>query len=442
MLRSVLSQIAPSMKSYGATDIAVRNNPLIRRRVLAAIDQARRCGTDELAALSEALTMRSLRAARRTRYGRRRAESLSDWPVLSREQLRGRPGDFVNPLALPRIPASTGGTTGMPLKLWRSLECVVAEQTFIDRLLAPHGASLHGSRVAVLRADKVKDTSDPEPPYGRVSHHGARLTLSTPHLNARSIAWFCRALRDFAPTVLWVYPSAALSLLNLLEAAGERVQVPVVLASSEVLSATLHRALEQTLGCRVVNYYGQAERVCLAYSRRPEEFYFDPCYGRVQLSEIESDDDPSVRRFSVIATSQWNSAMPLVRYETGDSLAVPRDYTESDLADVTLGRKPFLRLEGREGEYLLGEDGVRIIGLNQVPRELNNVLQLQFIQQTPRAVTINVIATPSFSSQDAEQIMRQARAKIPSTIGLAIKIVDSPVLNAKGKAPFVMRMMD
>ena len=45
----------------------------------------------------------------------------------------------------------------MPLKLWRSMECVVAEQAFLDDLLAPYGFSMHGSRMAVLRADKVKD---------------------------------------------------------------------------------------------------------------------------------------------------------------------------------------------------------------------------------------------------------------------------------------------
>ena len=72
------------------------------------------------------------------------------------------------------MPASTGGTTGVPLKLWRSIECVVAEQAFVDDLLAPYGYSMHGSRVAVLRADKVKDLSDTSPPYGRLTHGGRR----------------------------------------------------------------------------------------------------------------------------------------------------------------------------------------------------------------------------------------------------------------------------
>jgi len=131
-----------------------------------------------------------------------------------------------------------------------------------------------------------------------------------------------------------------------------------------------------------------------------------------------------------------------VRYETGDSLVVPQSYDAADLGEVTLGRKPFIRLEGREGEYLLTGDGVRIVGLNQIPRELNNVLQLQLVQHSFDAVAINVVAMPSFSSQDAKQILQQARAKIPASITITVDVVDHLTVNVRGKAPFVLRMMD
>ena len=261
-------------------------------------------------------------------------------------------------------------------------------------------------------------------------------------MNSRTVTWYMRALQDFAPAILWVYPSAALSFANLLEGIPGELKIPVILASSEVLSPELHAALVQRFGCEVINYYGQAERVCFAHSIRPNEFYFDPSYGRVELVPVEDGEDSSERRLKIIATSYWNAAMPLVRYETGDSLMVPRSYDDSAVADVALGRRPFLRLEGREGEYLLTEDGVRIIGLNHIPRDLNNVLQLQLVQQDLGAVTINVVALPAFSKLDAGQILQQARAKIPASIVITLNVVDRLTLNAAGKAPFVLRMMN
>ena len=383
-----------------------------------------------------------MRSARRTPYGREHTESLADWPILDGDLVRKRPRDFVNPLSLARVPASTGGTSGMPLKLWRSLECVVAEQAFLDDLLAPHGFSMHGSRMAVLRADKVKDPGDTRPPYGRVTHGGRRLMLSTPHMNSGTVRWFCDALEDFAPSVLTVYPSAALNFMKLLERSDVRLSIPVILSSSEMLSSTLHVALEHYFGCQVINRYGQAERVCHAYSTRPDEFYFNPCYGRVELVGVDGSDDPLFRRLRIVATNHWNSVMPLVRYDTGDYLLVPQGYSEADIAEVVQGRRPFIRLEGRDGEYLLTSEGVRIIGLNQIPREVNNVLQLQLVQRSFDSVTVNVVALPSFSSKDAKQIVQQARDKIPGSIEISVNVVDHLAANAAGKTPFVLRMLE
>lgn len=423
-------------------DFAIRRNPLVRRRVLNTIDRARSLSPAVTGALNDELTRRTLRLARRTHYGRGRNEIFADWPILDGDLVRKAPQDFVNPLSLARIPASTGGTTGMPLKLWRSMECVVAEQAFLDDLLAPYGFSMHGSRMAVLRADKVKDPNDTEPPYGRLTHGGRRLMLSTPHLNSGTVRWFSEALQNFAPSVLTVYPSAALSFMNLLELTDARVNIPVILASSEMLSPTLHVALERCFGSQVINHYGQAERVCLAYSTKPNEFYFNACYGRVELVPVDESEDPLFRRLRIVATSHWNSAMPLVRYDTGDYLVVPKSYGEFDVAEVAMGKRHFIRLEGRDSEYLLTSEGVRIIGLNQIPREVNNVLQLQLVQQSFNSVAINVVALPGFSSRDAKQILQQARVKLPGSMEISVNLVDHLTANSMGKTPFVVRMLD
>jgi biotin synthase-related radical SAM superfamily protein len=64
------------------------------------------------------------------------------------------------------------------------------------------------------------------------------------------------------------------------------------------------------------------------------------------------------------------------------------------------------------------------------------------VQQRFDAVTINVIAMPSFSPQDSKQILEQARAKIPASIAISVNVVDQLKLNGRGKAPFVIRLMD
>jgi phenylacetate-CoA ligase len=261
-------------------------------------------------------------------------------------------------------------------------------------------------------------------------------------MNARTLGWFCDALHDFAPSVLWAYPSAALNLMKLTERTSLPPKLQILLVSSETLSPALHLALERHFSCRVINYYGQAERVCFAHSVKPTEFYFNPWYGRVELLGTEECEEEPVRRVNVVATGYWNAAMPLVRYETGDTLLVPKSYGENEIADVALGRRPFIRLEGRDGEYLLTRQGLRIIGLNQIPREVPNILQVQLVQRDFESVVINVVGTSAFSSKDAAQLLDQAKAKIPMSIQLTLNVGDHLVTNARGKAPFVLRMID
>ncbi len=439
MLRAMLLSAAAFAKTEGILDRAVRYNPLLGARVARALAQAKAHPTrGPLESLRDNLAMCTVRAAHGSRYGRGRAGRIEDWPLLDKATVRVKPEEFVSRSAWIKLPSSTGGTTGTPLKLWRSLECIVAEQMFIDTLLAPYGFSMRNSRVAVLRGDKVKDQNDLAPPFGRVSHGGKRLTLSSAHLTPQSLPWFEAALRDFAPEVLWVYPSAALNLLTLVQKAGIDLHIPVILASSEMLPAPLHTALADCFRSQIVNYYGQAERLCLAYSTKPNEFFFHPAYGQVELIPQEGDAETA----AIVATNYWNLAMPLLRYQTGDLAQLPPGSSPRELVEISLGMRAFPGIQGREGEYLITRDGMRIIGLNQIPREILHVYQLQLVQTDPENLYINVAAMPGYGPEDAAHILENARIKIPASIKIQVREVQSLIVNARGKALFVVREFD
>jgi phenylacetate-CoA ligase len=440
MSRAMLLSLSAYAKGEGVMDRAVRYNPVWRRRVARALAQSKSAGSNprELATIRDQLTAQSLRAAQSSRYGQGRSDRIEDWPILEKVTVRTKPEDFVCKNTLIKLPASTGGTTGTPLKLWRSLECIVAEQAFIDALLIPFGADMRNSRVAVLRGDKVKAQSDLTPPFGKISHGGKRLTFSSAHLTPQSLPWFATALRDFAPEVLWVYPSAVLNLLNLVQKAEIDLRIPLILASSEMLPGSLHAALSNCFHAQVVNYYGQAERLCLAYSTRPDEFFFHPAYGRAELHPQDGD----MTTAAVVATNYWNLAMPLPRYQTGDLVQLPVGCGAQELNEISLGLRPFSGILGREGEYLVTRDGMRIIGLNQIPRELQHVFQLQLVQTDPENLVIKVAAMPGYTSQDAAHIMANARLKVPDTIKIEVEVVPNLMTNTRGKAPFVIRLFE
>lgn len=437
MLKSLLSHLVSYAKGQGSIDFLVRYNPLLRHRIRQAMGLFRNATFQERAVLTETYTARIQHLARRTRYGAAQADLSRPWAVLEKQAVVAGAKDFVAPWPLIRIPAATGGTTGVPLKVWRSLESIAAEQLFIDDLLAPYGLSMR-SRMAVLRADAVKPPHDTSPPYGRISHFGKRLTLSSSHLNRQTLPWYHQALERFAPSVLWVYPSAVINLLSLLERANLHLRIPVILASSEVLPPSVHTALEHFFGGSVVNYYGQAERVCFAHSVRPEEFFFNPCYGRVELVPLASEHD-TTGAARIVGTAYWNAVMPLIRYDTGDLLDVPRHYGEKERTEITLGVRAFAGISGRQGEYVLTRDGMRVIGLNHIPREVEHVIQIQIVQPDYDTVLVHVLAEPGFSIQEAHRLRDQARAKLPGSMRVEVEVVERLRTTAAGKTPFVIR---
>src|SRR5205807_5781303 len=186
------------------------------------------------------------------------------------------------------------------------LQSVTAEQAYIDALCARHGLDLRRARAAVLRGDPA--TAGPDGRlrlWSHLPHGGGRLAMSANHLSPQTIGDYAAEIRAFAPDCLVAYPDALASLLALLAASGQKLSVPYVLVSSEVLPRETRHAAATTLGAQVLDYYGQAERVAFAWSNDGEQFWFSPGYGHVELLPVPDDTE----HFEIIATGLWNLGM-------------------------------------------------------------------------------------------------------------------------------------
>jgi phenylacetate-CoA ligase len=438
MLRSLANNLGNMAKKNSFVDGLIRQNPLYYHRACAVI---RRIRTDPESATRECdkLLGRALSWARETEHGKNRGAGLDDWPILTKADLMANPLRFRR-RSLFSVASSTGGSTGRPLTIWRSLECTAAQRAMVDSLLGDDASPMSRRRVAVLRADYVKDPADKNPPFGVWRNHGRWLVLSNSHLSRETATWFVRALTSFQPEILWVYPSA---LSNLLRLAGEldaQLTAKVVLSSSEVLGESLFLFARDALGARVIDLYGHGERACNAYSFTPGEYWFDRAYGRVELIP-ELDPRPAGAPFTarVIATGYWNSAYPLVRYDTGDLAVLPSGLGPGEVELIARGQQPFHGIIGRANDYVVGPDGQRFTGLNHIPRELESVLQVQVIQDAETSVRLLVIPRGELTSRDRNTLHRNARELLPPEMNIHIEPVESFEALPNGKTPFVIR---
>lgn len=429
----------------------VRRTPFLYRRLLKLFRASQGMSFAERKALRDKLTERTLHIASTTPYGRRLAlnggldwGSFDQWPILEKDALRGEPAECLAKTFIPAHSASTGGTTGIPIRLKRALSSVVFEQAVLDELVRIHSSvNLRQARIAVLRGDTFKSPDDMSAPHWQLRQGGQHLVCSSFHLNASTIASFVQAIRDFRPDILWVYPSSLEAFVRLGADVMRGTGIPglrLVLSSSEVLEQSGAAEATELLHVPVLNFYGQSERVCASVSIRAGEHFFLPAYGRVELLPAYGDDDSSL--YEIIGTSYWNPAQPLVRFRTGDLVRLPREMNAEQLEAVALGILPFDSIEGRSSEYVLSPDGRRLIGMNHIPRNVPNVAQMQIVQRTPSRVEIHVVPLKDFNQQSADVILANARQKIPASIDIEIKTVEQTMRTAGGKAPLVMRLVD
>jgi phenylacetate-CoA ligase len=398
--------------------------------------------SDERRTLSERLLSRTLGWARATSARRDFDRPFSQWPILEKEVLRGSEEKF-RKRSLLAIPAATSGSTGVPMRLWRSPRSVASEQAFIDSILRPFGLTFRSARLARLRVDLFKSPSDREPPFGVTTNGGKCLRLSFRHVGPETTRWYVDALKDFAPDILWLFPSTGEALARDILDQGLEVRVPIVLCGSEVLRDTARKLFEKVFGATVLDYYGHAERMAFAATTEDGSYLFNPAYGRVELRPVAGRSPaPGLSCAEIIATGFWNESMPLVRFRTGDHVICPASYDEDDLAEVALGMKPFTGIAGRDNDYVVSPRGEILSGMYMLPIEVGNAIRMQVIQESPSLVRINILANPGFGKADRKVLDENIGRNLPDDMKVEVCLVDRLEVSSSGKAPFVVRRFE
>jgi len=436
-----MKRLAARAKGLWFANNWLRRPPMIYQRARSVFDELLEKGLEERIEWTERRLVQVLDRASGTAYGRKMgSKPLTSWPYLSKETVKTDPGAFVAGSVWLAVPASTGGSSGLPLKLWRSLGSLAVEQAALDRLLVAKGIDPRRARRAVLRGESFKDPSDFSPPFWRFGDRGREMVMSSLHLTPGTAPVYVDQLAAFEPEYLWVYPSSLEALCALVLQQGGRLRVPVVLSSSEVLPQRVRGLASAALGCQVIDYYGQAERVAFAYSFQEREYRFLPGYAHVELLPAGSREDYDL--YEVVGTCLWNTAMPLIRYRTGDLVRVSRGLDEKALTEICHGCASFLGVEGREQEYVISPDGARLIGLNHLAWGLDDVIQMQIIQKSRQQLRVLVVAGPRYNADSEAQLMSNLRAYFPASMSTEVDRVERLHRTASGKTPFIIREVD
>jgi phenylacetate-CoA ligase len=421
----------------------IRRNPLYYDRARRLLDRMDSLDFDGRKAWTQEQLARVLAQAKRTDYGQavKGGATLGSWPLLEKESLRHALQAFTAGRDWFTAPATTGGTSGVPLKLVRSLEAIVFEQASIDRVIEAAGAEARSARTAVLRGDNPRDIVMTDEPEAEIIVSGRVMTFSANAVTHVSVEHIANTIEKFAPQLLCAYPSALETLVRYLHDSGRKISIPAVVTSSEVLKPDTWDFAHQVLGCRLVDYYGQSERIAFASATGPRAYRFQPGYSHVEFIPYDGQVLPrgsNTRLYEIVGTSFWNGVLPIVRYRTGDLIRLPASWGERELEELALGLRTFDSVLGRQQEIIVVPQAIRLTGIGSLPREIANVLRIQIIQEDFDRARIFVLPTEKFSDRDADDLLANARAKIPAEVELSVETARRLERTPRGKSPLIV----
>ncbi|MCC2099066.1 MAG: hypothetical protein KDJ29_19410 [Hyphomicrobiales bacterium] len=358
------------------------------------------------------------------------SERLEDWPILTRADIQGCEKQYATRTFYPAPKAETGGTTGQPLRIKRSIPGIAFEQAVIDRLCANVGIDPYKARVAMLKADNLDPALTGAGRYWMDIGTTKRI-YSSHHICARTADVYRHSLQEFQPDILFCYPSSAELLIRTLgEDCG--IKIPLVFTSSDILLPETHDLIRRALQCDNIDFYGHAERIVAAYNVNGGEYRFLPSYGHVEL--IPCGD--GIAR--VVATTLRQQGQIFVRYDTGDIARIASSDADY-LRQVSLGLASFSGILGRDNEFIELRDGRRIFMVNTIARGADGASSLQMHYDGSDQIDLYVVPGPEFSEATCRHILNGFRQKFPSSIHPRLWTVPSRVREPNGKAPVLLR---
>lgn len=359
----------------------------------------------------------------------RTATDLAQLPVLEKETVRARPERFVPERGRGRerlLPATTGGTTGTPLRFFVTPSALQYNYAAYEVRFRQWAGARFGQRTASLNGRVVVPAHQQGPPFWRHNLAFNQLYLSAYHLSPGNLPAYVDKLRRYAPEVVVGYVSTVHVLARHLLDHGlvGAVRPRAVLVSSETLFPWLRADIEAAFGCRVTNGYSLGELTAMISECPAGTMHVSPEYGVVEAVAGDAGTE-------LVTSTLCNRGMPLLRYRTGD-LVVP-----GSGAPCACGRglPTVAEILGRVDDRVLTPDG-RTVGpapLSLAFQGIRGLRAAQVVQDEIGRVTVVVATTAGYGDDEERRLRAELAARLGPSLAIGFERVDEVPRTAGGK---------
>ncbi|MFW6311773.1 MAG: hypothetical protein ACOC1K_06010 [Nanoarchaeota archaeon] len=322
----------------------------------------------------------------------------------------------------------TSGTTGSGLVFPQTRTMENKQWAIWWRYRRMHGISLNdwcgwfGGRSIVPIKQK-------KPPYWRTCYPLKQVMFSAHHLNNSTVKDYFYEMKNRKLKWLHGYPSQLANLANLIKDAdlGNLPNLKIITLGAENLLEHQKKIIQEVFKVPVRQHYGLAEGVANISEWPDGSLRLDKDFSYVEFISIENDESNNYR---IIGTNFNNYAFPLIRYDTGDVAKIEK---------LNNGTFKILTIDGRQEDYIILPNGVKLGRLDHIFKDILNVNEAQLYQKDRSKVIIRIVKGKNFhTKEDGNKIIKEARKRLGDDIKLELAYYNSIPKTSSGKLRFVI----
>ena len=366
-------------------------------------------------------------------------DDFSRLPILTKDIIRERRRDLVrDDIPIETLePHCSGGSTGVPLKFYRSRKYMAASDAGTYRNLQQCGWR-PGEMIAFFWGSTDKLDRMPRWEF-EIRQHLRRSYLFDPFRSgeAEMAAWH-RRMRSLRATVILGYASTIARFATFLES-GHLEPPPLrgIFTTAEKLYQPQREVIERVFRCHVFDCYGSSEVQNISAECPQGRMHICADYVVLEEDKLENQTPETNSPRPFLLTSLKNWSMPFIRYRNEDC-----GYLSSERCSCG-NNFPLMRLEiARTSDNFIFPDGRVVHGeyFTHLMYGSEGIANFQFHQTAVDRIRLLIVPAPG-DSQARQQQVRKAIEHIQSLcvsrpIQIDVTELDSIPLTSAGKHRF------
>ena len=352
-------------------------------------------------------------------------------PILSKEQIRENPGKFLAEGIRKSdiIVINTSGTTGKTLKIFVDLDSRRYAYAFYSRLKRWAGINCKLKNVTFAGRTIVAPDRK-RPPFWRRNIKMNNFLFSSYHLSPANLTHYVNKLLQIRPHFIDSYPSSIYTLAKYMHEENiSGIHPKAIITSAETLLDFQRKVIEDVFKCPIFDQYGCAEQVVFVSQCEKGSYHIHPEFGFVEFLREDDTKAELGEPARLICTGFTNRAMPLIRYDIGDTGILSKNQ------NCPCGRNfPVIEhIVGRTDDILVGLDGRHVGRLDPVFKGLQSIKETQIIQEDLDNVTLKIVPGDNYKESEGDIIVYELKKRLGSQTNIAVDIVSALPRTSAGK---------